>query len=154
MSRSARIRHFGAVASEGTIAAIEAGQWVSFHWQCAPEGYATRRQLAALGLRPGGQQPRAEVRWGRGHQRFAYLYLVASAKPKRPPTPAQRAALAKAMAARRTCTTCGRDAGYCLPLTRECLDCTYPSSPAAADGPRDWWALPQTVDPAGARVSA
>lgn len=95
----------------------------SFRWLCAPPGYATRRQLRALGLCP-GRQPVARITWRRG-ERFAYLYPIHLAVPKRPATPAQLRALARAMAARRTCRTCGQDAGYCLPRTwSSCLDCT------------------------------
>jgi hypothetical protein len=44
----------------------------------------------------------------------AYLYRLDAAKPKRTPTPAQLAALGKALAARRRCPACGADAGYVL----------------------------------------
>jgi hypothetical protein len=96
----------------------------SFRWLCAPVGLGTRRQLAALGLRPGGMQPVARIVWRRG-DRFADLYPIHQAKPKRTPTPAQLSALDRAMEARRTCRACGRDAGYCLPRRwTGCLDCT------------------------------
>ena len=96
----------------------------AFRWLCAPPGYATRRQLAVLGLRPGGMQPVARIVWRRG-ERVAYLYPIHLAVPKRAPTPRQLAALDKAMTARRTCPACGRDAGYCLPRRWSgCLDCT------------------------------
>ncbi|GAB7192802.1 hypothetical protein NUM3379_35110 [Kineococcus sp. NUM-3379] len=118
-----RVPTFGAVASVGAAARLTAGQWVSFRWGCALDGLATRRQLTAAGLRPGGQEPCAEVRWRRG-RRWAQLYRVADAKPKRTATPAQLQALERAMVARRTCRSCNRDAGYCLPLPeRYCLDC-------------------------------
>ena len=39
---------------------------------------------------------------------------VDTAKPKRAASPAQLAALAKALAARRRCPECGTDAGYVL----------------------------------------
>ena len=95
----------------------------SFRWLCAPAGYATRRQLAALGLRPGGRQPVARIVWRKG-RRWADLYVIHHAKPKRTPSPAQLRALDAAMRARRTCRTCGRDAGYCLPTSWPgCLDC-------------------------------
>lgn len=62
---------------------------------------------------------------GRGRRiRVAYLYPVALAKPKRQPTPAQLAALGRAMAARRTCPQCGTDPGYVLPARLGmCLPC-------------------------------
>jgi hypothetical protein len=106
----------------------------SFRWLCAPVGLGTRRQLTALGLRPGGIQPVARIVWRRG-ERFADLYPIHAAVPKRTPTPAQLSALAAAMRARRTCQTCGRDAGYCLPRRwTGCLDCT--PNPDRADPAR------------------
>lgn len=60
-----------------------------------------------------------------GGVRAAYLYDVRLALPKRIPSDAQRAALAKALKARRTCPGCGRDVGYVLPRRLgRCLDCT------------------------------
>lgn len=100
-----------------------AGQWLTFRWGFAPSGLATRRQLAACGLRPGGAQPVACLSWRRG-RRIAYLYPVDLAVPKRAMTPAKAAALVAAMRARRTCPTCRRDAGYCIPTSLGCcLDC-------------------------------
>jgi rRNA maturation protein Nop10 len=91
----------------------------TYPWRCAPSGLATRRQLAANGLRPGGQPIAAQVMWHSSRRPsrhdVAYLYRVDLAKPKRVPTAAQLAALGKAMAARRTCPKCGGDAGYVLP---------------------------------------
>jgi hypothetical protein len=89
----------------------------TYPWRQAPACYATRRQLAARGLRPGGQGVQAQILWRTrsGAIRVAYLYEVARALPKRIPTPAQHAALAKALAARRTCPRCGTDRGYVLP---------------------------------------
>ena len=105
----------------------------SLRWLCAPAGLATRRQLRALGLRPGGAEPVARIVWRRG-RRFADLYVIHHAKPKRAATPAQLAALDKAMQARRTCPASGRDVGYCLPRScSACLDCTTgPGSAVAA----------------------
>ena len=95
----------------------------TYRWLTAPVGLATRRQLAALGLRPGGTAPVAYLEWRRG-RRWAGLYPIHHAVPKRPATPAQRAALAQAMTARRTCPVCGKDAGYVLPTRyRTCIDC-------------------------------
>lgn len=89
----------------------------------APQGLLTRRQLRARGLRPGGQQPAAQIFWRKG-KRVAYLYLVSLALPKRTATPAQLAALDAAMRARRTCPSCGTEKPYCIPLSRgECNDC-------------------------------
>jgi hypothetical protein len=99
-------------------------------WRMAPPYLVTRRQLTTLGLRPGGQQVQAQVLWRSrraartGGVRAAYLYDLRLALPKRTPTPAQLAALGKAMAARRTCPRCASDAGYVLPTRYGvCLDC-------------------------------
>ena len=55
---------------------------------------------------------------------MAYLYRADLALPKRQATPAQLAALAKALAARRTCPTCGTEKPYCIPRsTGVCNDC-------------------------------
>ncbi|MFE9685802.1 RRQRL motif-containing zinc-binding protein [Streptomyces sp. NPDC006285] len=101
----------------------------TFPWRYAPDGYATRRQLRARGLRPGGQPVAAQIlrpRYRRGPL-VAYLYRVDRAKPVRPMTPGRRAALAKAMCARRTCPQCGCDAGYVIPLSLGmCVPCAYP----------------------------
>ncbi|MFZ3562829.1 RRQRL motif-containing zinc-binding protein [Streptomyces sp. BH097] len=88
-------------------------------------GLATRRQLRALGLRPGGQEPiPAPLTW-RGGRRTAWLYRIELALPKRTPTLAQERALDRAMAARQTCPACGRRYFHCLPLKRlgSCLEC-------------------------------
>jgi len=93
-----------------------------YHW--APKGLVTRRQLRALGLRPGGQQPVAQILWRRGY-RVAYLYRTDLALPRRVPTPAQITALNRAMAARRTCPSCGTEKPYCIPRSAgACNDCT------------------------------
>ncbi len=93
---------------------------------------ATRRQLRASGLRPGGQDMAAQVLWysrrywrkGTSPVRVAYLYRVDLAKPVRPMTPAKWAALAKANAARRVCPECRTDAGYRIPTSLGmCVSC-------------------------------
>ncbi|MBO0811206.1 MAG: hypothetical protein J2P23_04080 [Microlunatus sp.] len=78
----------------------------TFPFRCAPDGLLTRRQLRAAGLAPGGQEPWAQLVWRRDG-RFAWLYRVDLAKPKRIPTPAQLAAVQAALAARRVCAECG-----------------------------------------------
>jgi hypothetical protein len=97
----------------------------TYWWRGAPEGFATRRQLRAAGLRPNGQDPAAQVLWrGIGGTRAAYLYRVDLARPKRTATPAQLGAVDKALAARRTCPTCRELRGYFIPRSLgECLDC-------------------------------
>jgi hypothetical protein len=93
----------------------------TFPWRTAPDGLATRRQLAAAGLRPGRQPIAAQVMWrGRGCDRVAYLYRVELARPKRAATVRQLAALNRAMTARRTCPDCGQDRGYVLPARYGC----------------------------------
>ncbi|PWU43202.1 hypothetical protein DLJ46_32685 [Micromonospora globispora] len=91
----------------------------------APAGLATRRQLRAAGLRPGGHDPVAQILWRhRRQQRVAYLYRLDLAAPERVATPAQRKAIAKALRARRTCRSCGLVQPYYIPRrTGACLDC-------------------------------
>lgn len=100
----------------------------TFGWQLAPPGYATRRQLRAAGLRPGGQEPAAQILWrGIGGTRRADLYLVDLAAPKRTASAAQLAALDKALTARRTCSTCTEIRPYVIPRSLgECVSCAYP----------------------------
>ncbi|MEU6263895.1 RRQRL motif-containing zinc-binding protein [Saccharopolyspora shandongensis] len=95
----------------------------TFPFGLAPKGLATRRQLRAAGLCPGGQDIVAQIVWRQGRA-WAGLYRVDLARPKRIPTVAQRRALLAAMTARRRCVRCGHDAGYCLPSTRICWNCT------------------------------
>ncbi|MFJ6126974.1 RRQRL motif-containing zinc-binding protein [Streptomyces griseoviridis] len=100
-----------------------------FRWRLAPDGYATRRQLRALGLRPGGQDVAATLERPRrrGEPLVAHLYLLDRALPVRPMTPGRRAALDKANAARRRCPECRRDAGYVIPAALGmCVPCAYP----------------------------
>ncbi|MDX2708175.1 hypothetical protein PV350_35815 [Streptomyces sp. PA03-6a] len=107
-----------------------------FRWHLAPDGYATRRQLRARDLRPGGQDVAAQLERPRRRGRpplVAYLYRVDLAKPVRPMTPARWAALAKANTARRTCPACRRDAGYVIPPTLgTCVTCAYPEEQRVA----------------------
>jgi hypothetical protein len=98
----------------------------TFPYRCAPAGLYTARQLRARGLRPGGQSVTAQILWKHhGKRRVAYLYRADLALPKRTATAAQRAAIAKALRARRTCSTCGTEKPYYIPRSLgECLDCT------------------------------
>ncbi|MCQ8830689.1 RRQRL motif-containing zinc-binding protein [Streptomyces malaysiensis] len=102
----------------------------TFPWRLAPDGMATRRQLRARGLRPGGQPIAAQVmRANRraGGTQVAFLYRLDRAKRVRPMTAAKSAALAAAMLARRTCPACRTDAGYCIPTSLGlCVTCAYP----------------------------
>ncbi|MFJ7229705.1 RRQRL motif-containing zinc-binding protein [Streptomyces tendae] len=107
-----------------------------FRWRLAPDGYATRRQLRARGLRPGGQDVAAQLERPRRRREplVAYLYRVDLAKPVRPMTPGRWTALAKANAARRVCPQCGTDAGYVIPASLgTCVTCAYPNP---CDSPR------------------
>ncbi|MFE3579572.1 RRQRL motif-containing zinc-binding protein [Streptomyces vinaceus] len=107
-----------------------------YSWHLAPDGLATRRQLRAAGLRPGGQDVVAQLERPRRRRGplVAFLYCVDQAKPVRAMTPAKHAALDAANTARRTCPTCHRDAGYVIPARLgECVPCAYPDSePCAA----------------------
>ena len=97
----------------------------TYPWRWAPDGLLTARQLRARGLRPGGQDVCAQILWRhKKNRRVAYLYDEAAAKPKRTATPAQLAAIDKALRARRTCSTCGHEKPYYIPHSiGECLDC-------------------------------
>ncbi|WEH40586.1 RRQRL motif-containing zinc-binding protein [Streptomyces sp. AM 2-1-1] len=98
----------------------------AYRWRLAPDGLATRRQLRAMGLRPGGQDPVAELQRPRRRRGplVAYLYRIDLARPVRPMTPGRARALAAAMRARRTCPVCWRDAGYCIPRSLGiCVTC-------------------------------
>lgn len=116
------------------------GRWVlgrledglpTFGYGQAPSGLATRRQLRAAGLRPGGQEPVGQVKWRRG-RRFAWLYRVDLAAPKRAASPAQVAALDRAMTARRYCQAHGGLVDHCVRGPgRMCADC-YDAAPLSA----------------------
>lgn len=69
-----------------------------YQWHCAPSHLRTRRQLAADGLRPNGQDIAGKVQRPRraGEPLTAYLYDINLAAAKREASPAQLAALAKA----------------------------------------------------------
>ncbi|MFF8369255.1 RRQRL motif-containing zinc-binding protein [Streptomyces lydicus] len=93
----------------------------TYPYRLAPDGLATRRQLRAAGLRPGGQPVAAQILWRsrrtRGGIRAAYLYRVGLALPVRPMTPAKWRAVAAALAARRVCPACGLDRGFTIPTS-------------------------------------
>jgi hypothetical protein len=101
-----------------------------YRYRCAPDDLATRRQLRANGLRPGGHEPVAELRWRSnkarhtGGYRVAYLYDIHRARPVRPMTSARWRAHAAMMRARRTCPQCRTDRGYVIPTTLgTCVPC-------------------------------
>ncbi|MFD7875880.1 RRQRL motif-containing zinc-binding protein [Streptomyces sp. NPDC059766] len=101
-----------------------------YRWRLAPDGYATRRQLRARGLRPGGQDVAATLERPRRRGRpplVAHLYRVDLALPVRPMTPGRWRAHAAMMRARRTCPACRGDAGYVIPATLgTCVPCAGP----------------------------
>ncbi|GHA24747.1 hypothetical protein GCM10010372_25860 [Streptomyces tauricus] len=108
-------------------ATLASGSLPVYRWRLAPDGLATRRQLRALGLRPGGQDVAAELQRPRRRRGplVAYLYRIEHAKPVRPMTPGRWAALARANRARRICPACRRDAGYVIPTSLgACVPCT------------------------------
>jgi DNA polymerase III epsilon subunit-like protein len=116
-----------------------------------PEHLKTRRQLAELGLRPGGPVV-AQVVWRRG-KAHADLFDLHAAKPKREMTEAQAAALQKARDAQRTCPNCKTVLSFTLPWRwdpwRDCPVCE-PASRAAdrADAARQariWITSKRTV---------
>lgn len=100
-----------------------------YPWHLAPEGLATRRQLRAMGLRPGGQSVVAQLQRPRRGGRpplVGYLYRVDQAKPVRPMTPGRTRALAAALRARRICPQCQQDRGYCIPTSLgACASCAF-----------------------------
>ncbi|MFE6920369.1 RRQRL motif-containing zinc-binding protein [Nocardia sp. NPDC057663] len=71
----------------------------TYEWRTAPAHLRTRRQLAAEGLRPNGQDIAGRIVRSRGSRKeplVAHLFDVEKAAPKRQPSEAQRQALAKA----------------------------------------------------------
>lgn len=107
----------------------------TYPWRCAPDGLATYRQLRALGLRPGGQDPVGQVERRRRRGRpplVAFLYRVDRALPVRPMTPGRWRAVEAALRARRTCPECRVVRAYCIPLVLGmCVECAYPTGSAA-----------------------
>jgi hypothetical protein len=95
----------------------------TYRWGDAPSHLMTRRQLAAAGLRKGGQDPVAELRDYVGAWHRAYLYDSRTALPRRPWTPAKQAAVLKAAAARKKCRGCATQLAY-VPA-RDSSDCEH-----------------------------
>lgn len=122
------------------LAPVDCSTLPVYDWGSVPEGLATKRQLAADALRPGGQPVVGIVRCRRclPHPKrecriAGHLYRRDLAKPKRVPTLAQEEALDKAMAARQTCTACRVRLPYCLPRAdRRCADCAVGADTALA----------------------
>ncbi|WP_436523398.1 RRQRL motif-containing zinc-binding protein [Actinoplanes sp. HUAS TT8] len=97
----------------------------TFPFRLAPDFLATRRQLRAEGLCPGGHDPVAQILWRhRKQRRMAYLYRRDLARPKRIASPAQLAVIERMLTARRTCPGCGVTRDYYIPRrTGTCLTC-------------------------------
>jgi hypothetical protein len=122
------------VSDMGLGAWIEGVGWVdcawvegglpACRWDRAPAGLVTRRQLRELGLCPGGNPPVAVLRRRPGGRLHAWLYRLDLARDKRVATAAVLVALSAAMRARRSCPSCGRDTGCCVPRSLgQCWDC-------------------------------
>lgn len=121
----------------------------TYDWNTAPKAeLATRRQLRAMGLRPGGHDPVAQLKCRHcSHKpltecrRLAWLYRIDLAQPIRPMTLAKEIALDRAMAARQTCPRCRRRYFYCLPLKTQgmCVPCHdgVPADPTHYTLPRN-----------------
>ncbi|MET7618818.1 RRQRL motif-containing zinc-binding protein [Streptomyces sp. NPDC005408] len=107
----------------------------TFPWRCAPDGYATRRQLRVCDLRPGGQDVAAQLlrpRRRRGPL-VAFLYRVDLARPVRPMSEGMWRAHEAMMRARRWCRVHQGDAGYCIPPSLGmCVTCADPQEQSAA----------------------
>jgi hypothetical protein len=103
----------------------------TYPFKAAPPGWLTRRQLRALGLRPGGQEPCGQLLWKHhGKRRQAWLYLRSLALPVRPMTPGKWGAVACALVARSTCARCGQVQRYCIPTSvGVCNTCAAGSTP-------------------------
>ncbi|RKS06708.1 hypothetical protein DFP74_2351 [Nocardiopsis sp. Huas11] len=102
----------------------------------ADDDMATRKQLSAMGLRPGSSHPVAQLMWRSGRAkngvRTAALYRISEALPKQPVTAAKARSLAAAMRARRTCPTCTRVFVYVIPTSLgECPACHEGGTPEA-----------------------
>ncbi|WP_255307900.1 RRQRL motif-containing zinc-binding protein [Streptomyces marincola] len=118
----------------------------TYRWRLAPDGLATRRQLRAAGLRPGGRDPVAVLQRPRRRGRpplVAHLYRVDLAVPVRPMAPGRWRAVRAALAARRTCPGCGVVREYCIPRS---LGCCNECEGGAALRPGSTWAAPVSTD--------
>jgi hypothetical protein len=97
---------------------------------------ATRRQLRAMNLSPGGHDPVAVLLFQ--HRRparardFAWLYRIDLAAPKRTPTTAQLRAVRAALIARRTCT------GPCQQVQTRCVSTTSRMCPTCETATNFW----------------
>jgi hypothetical protein len=95
----------------------------TYRWGDAPKHLMTRRQLAAAGLRKGGQDPVAVMRHYTEGWQVAYLYDSRTAPQRRPWTAAKQAAVQKAADAKNKCRACGDPID---PHTDACVSCETP----------------------------
>lgn len=117
----------GQVLTRGSVDGLPALTW----GRADRSELATVRQLRDLGLRPAGAEPVAVLVFGhrapdgpRPAIEYASLYRISEAAPKRTATEAQRAAIDKALTARRTCRDYGVEQDYYLPTSeRRCWPC-------------------------------
>src|SRR5699024_480073 len=120
-----RVDGLGETLTRGTIEGLPVLAW---GW-ADPAILATRRQLPARGLRPGGADPVAALQVphhtaGCKTTDVAPPYLTNRAARTPTATPAQRAGIAAALAARRTCRDCQAEQPYYLStISRLCADC-------------------------------
>lgn len=108
-----------------------------FGWGEAPSTLLTRTQLKAAGLRPNGQEPVAWLVFRHvkpyARETIAPLFSAERAAPRRVPTAAQRAAIERALEARRVCVDCSRVLTYYVPTsTRQCVECFEAAWPLGA----------------------
>lgn len=108
----------------------EQGDSDTYAWRHAPAHLRTRRQLAAEGLRPNGQEIAGVVERPRrrGEPLKAYLYDIRLAAEKREATPAQLEALQKATRERQA------QAAERRGITREELETEFDPGPAWTAG--------------------
>jgi hypothetical protein len=109
----------------------------TYPWGGAPDGLATYRQLAGQGLRPGGQDPVAQIIRPRRSRRgplLGYLYRIDLARPRRTVTAAMRAAVLVAVEAKKRCPDCRTRLTYIPPARtgHRCWDCAEPAGLHAA----------------------
>ncbi|TCC53470.1 hypothetical protein E0H75_07200 [Kribbella capetownensis] len=108
-----------------------------FRFGQAPSGLSTRRQLRERGLSRGGQEPFARLTW-KWDQRFAWLYVDERARAKRVPSDKQRAAVTKALAARKVCAECGPVDQFVRTTDRLCGDCHAAGVTPTEGGTAGW----------------
>lgn len=119
---------------DGTIYGFPTYRW----GEADPTVFATRRQLAALGLRKNRQDPAAQMLRPRARRPDeplrAWLYRIDQAAPRRPFTPGKLAAVWTAAHSRKRCDLCERswpELTY-VPRAGVCEDCRTGAAPMEA----------------------